>query len=222
VHTGEKPFVCDLPGCTAAFAQSGHLAAHIIRWHNDTYIARRKIEEERVCAALLQRGWVEWFHPETMPPPGSFKREKRIDFKCVDAQETWSRIDFVLGVNTGYLFLEVDESQHRFGYNAMLGCDMKRMAKVMASVTIEAGTSLPNIFWLRYNPHAWHVDGALRSVPKAEREAWLCDYVSDLTLTQCLTIGYAYYDASDGVLEVLENEEYHPDFATVAIDLRRA
>ena len=218
-HTGERPYACDVPGCTAAFAQSGTLERHIMRCHTDTYIARRKVQEERVCAAIVARGWTEWFHPETMPPPGSFKREKRIDFQCVDAQETWCRIDFVLGMDTGYVFLEVDESQHRFGYDAMLGCDMKRMAKVMASVTIEAGTSLPNVFWLRYNPHAWHVDGALRSVPKAEREAWLCAYLSDLTLHRRLTIGYAYYDSTDGALEVLNNDEYHPDFAEVAVNL---
>ena len=211
--------MCDVPGCTKAFATSGNLAVHVMKCHTDTYIARRKIEEERVCAALVTCGWTEWFHPETMPPPGAFKREKRIDFQCVDAQETWCRIDFVLGMETGYVFLEVDESQHRFGYDAMLGCDMKRMAKVMASVTIEAGTSLPNVFWLRYNPHAWRVDGALRSLPKAEREAWLCAYVSDLSLQRRLTIGYAYYDSTDGALEVLDNDEYHPDFAEVAVDL---
>ena len=218
-HTGEKPYACDIPGCTETFAQSGTLVKHSMRRHTDTYIARRKIQEERVCTALKARGWKEWYHPETMPPPGSFKREKRIDFQCVDSQETWCRIDFVLGMNTGYVFLEVDESQHRFGYDAMLGCDMKRMAKVMASVTIEAGTSLPNVFWLRYNPHAWRVDGALRSVLKAEREAWLCAYLSDLTLHRRLRIGYAYYDSTDGVLEVLNNDEYHSDFADVVVNL---
>ncbi len=83
-----------------------------------------------------------------MPPPKAFKREKRINSRCVDAQGTWCRIDLVLGMDTGYVFLEVDEYQHRFGYDAMLSCDMKRMAKVMASLTNEAGTIMPNVSWL--------------------------------------------------------------------------
>ena len=72
---------------------------------------------------------------------------------------------------------------------------------------------------MRYNPHAWRVDGALRSVLKAEREAWLCAYLSDLTLQRRLTIGYAYYDSTDGVLQVLKNDEYHSDFADVVVNL---
>ena len=28
VHTGEKPYVCDWPGCDYAAAQRGHLTAH--------------------------------------------------------------------------------------------------------------------------------------------------------------------------------------------------
>ena len=27
-HTGEKPYVCDYPGCTKAFTQSGQLKTH--------------------------------------------------------------------------------------------------------------------------------------------------------------------------------------------------
>jgi len=28
--------------------------------------------------ALIEAEWKEWFHPEILPPPGHFKREKRI------------------------------------------------------------------------------------------------------------------------------------------------
>jgi len=34
-----------------------------------------------------------------------------------------------------------------------------------------------------------------------------------------MQIGYAYYDSTEGDLEVLFNEEYHPEFASVAVDL---
>ena len=56
-------------------------------------------------------------------------------------------------------------------------------------------------------------------MPKADREAWLCAYVNTLTLDRLLSIGYAYYDSSGGLLEVLDNEEYHPEFADVAVDM---
>ena len=45
--------------------------------------------------------------------------------------------------------IQVDENQHQFGYGANLSCDMKRMAKVMTSLTVEAGAALPHIYWLR-------------------------------------------------------------------------
>lgn len=96
---------------------------------------------------------------------------------------------------------------------------MKRIAKVMASMIFEAGAAMPNIFWLRYNPHAWRIDGVLQTVPKLARESWLCAFVSELTIDRPLTIGYAYYDASDGALDVLANEYYHPELANVAVDL---
>jgi hypothetical protein len=155
-----------------------------------------------------------------MPPPKCFKREKRIDFACVDAGETWCRIDFVLGLpTTGYAFLEIDEHQHRFGYDAMLSCDMKRMGRVMESLMQEAGNFMPSVFWIRYNPHEWHVDGVLKSFPKAERELWLCNFVSELAPHQPLTMGYAFYDSSDDTLDVLKNDQFHAHYAEIALDL---
>jgi hypothetical protein len=221
-HTGERPFKCDFPGCTEAFAQSSNRTTHMKRWHNDTYVARRKIQEQRVCDALLAAGLAEWFHPEAMPPLGHFKREKRIDFACVDAGDTFGRLDFVVAVAGGYVFLEVDEHQHEFGYDANLSCDMKRMAKVMTSLTIEAGDNVPRVLWLRYNPHAYRVDGDLVSIPKVQREEWLVAFLRDAVLDAPLAIAYAFYDSADGQLEVLGNAEYHASFRDVASDVSPA
>jgi len=154
-----------------------------------------------------------------MPPNGHFKREKRIDFKCVDSNDTWCYIDFVLGLNSGYVFLEIDEHQHRFGYNNdTLSCDMKRMSKVMSSLTCEM-ENIPNIMWVRYNPNDWCIDNIKQEIPKEKREIWLINYLQDLILESQLIIGYAYYDTVDNILEVLCNDEYHPQFANVAINL---
>lgn len=84
---------------------------------------------------------------------------------------------------------------------------------------MEAGEQVPRIAWVRYNPHACHVDGALHQMPKADREAWLGKYVKEMKLTDPLSIAYAFYDSTEDVLEVLQNEEYHPEFRCVASDI---
>ena len=120
--------------------------------------------------------------------------------------------------------MEVDENQHMFGYGSTLSCDMKRMSKVMASIAFESLQggdlfTIPLIFWLRYNPNAWHMDGVLQNRSKVSREEWLCRLLSNLEVKTELTIGYAFYDTVKGCLEVLNNTEYHPQMAKVAIDL---
>ena len=167
---------------------------------------------------LLDNGLQEWFHPELMPPIGYFKREKKIDFSCVDSEDTWCFIDFVIGVHGGFLFLEVDENQHQFGYNGKLSCDMKRMNKVMTSLIFESWMCMPPMYWLRYNPNAWHIDGELQHVLKVDREAWLQAFVARAItdgLHMPLQVGYAYYDVTDDTLEVLSN----PDFNAVWKDI---
>ena len=217
IHTGETPFHCDICDCKFLYPQAMYW--HVKSVHNDAYIARHKQQEARVCDALIASGWKEWFHPEIMPPTYHFKREKKIDFSCVDSNDTWCRIDFVLGYDSGYVFLEVDENQHKFGYyNDTLACDMKRMGKVMTSLTLETD-KVPNIMWLRYNPNAYRIDGELQSISKKDREAWLTEYLIKLVLDTPLSIGYAFYDMVEDDLEVLYNEEYHDEFKSIAYSL---
>lgn len=194
---------------------------HIKRMHNDVYVARKKQEEERVRAVLINAGWQESFATVNVPPVGFFKREKRIDFKCANVQSAtqYCRIDFVLSTRGGLVFLEVDENQHQYGYDASVSCDMKRMSHVMETLFVELGEALPYVYWLRYNPSAWHVDGALVRVPKAEREARLVRWLGDFEAVQPLEIGYAFYDREGDELLVLENEAYNPQYREVAVDL---
>ena len=214
--------------CTYQSKHSSNLYAHIRRVHARVYAQRKKAQEERVRSALLAAGWKEYTLAETMPPVGFFRREKRIDFKCakLESRTTWCRIDFVLGVPNGYIFLEVDEGQHKFGYGDELSCDMKRMACVMESLAVETEYNLPNLYWLRYNPNAWRVDGNLCSIPKVEREARLVAWLSSFECVNQFGIGYAFYDceAADedgapGRLCVLENTEYNPQYASAVENL---
>ena len=217
-HTGEKPYTCDVDGCTKAFVVSSKLHVHIQRHHNATYVARKKVAEERVRTRLLKEGWKEHFG-DTLPLVGYFKRELRIDFTCLDPNSSYGRIDFVIWTPGGLVFLEVDEHQHRFGYHAELSCDMKRMNQVMASLTLELGDARPHVYWLRYNPNAWHLDEETQRVPTAEREDRLMAYLAAVNLTEPLQVGYAYYDTYMGELEVLQNEDYHSEWAEVTHDL---
>ena len=212
---------CDQPGCEYKTKRACTLLRHVSTQHNDVYVARQKKQEERVRSALLDGGFVEYFATANIPPVGYFKREKRIDFRCADVQSStaYARIDFVVSTSGGIVFLEVDEGQHLYGYDALVSCDMKRMSHVMESLAVELGDALPSIYWLRYNPDAYHVDGDLVRVPKADREQRLLDWLRAFESSSPLGIGYAFYDTEDGALCVLDNESYSPHLAEVVDDL---
>ena len=159
------------------------------------------------------------FQSDTMPPVGYFKREKRIDFECAGVQSAtkFAKIDFVVAISTGYVLLEVDENQHRFGYDAELSCDMRRMSHVMESVAVEFNcTDVPRLYWLRYNPNAWRVDGELRKVPKSTREAGLVRWLQGIEISHPVSIGYAFYDTDMGTPNVLTNPHFNRHYAAVA------
>ena len=96
---------------------------------------------------------------------------------------------------------------------------MKRMSHVMESLTVELGDALPHVYWLRYNPNAYHVDGDLVRVPKADREKRLLGWLSGFESPGPLGIGYAFYDEEDGMLSVLDNDSYNPHYAEVVQNL---
>lgn len=113
----------------------------------------------------------------------------------------------------------MDENQHQYGYDASISCDMKRMSHTMETLFVELGEALPYVYWLRYNPNAWHVDGDLVRVRKDDREARLVRWLGEFEAVSPLGIGYAFYDTEDGALSVLDNEEYNREYAEVVDDL---
>ena len=264
-HTGNRPFKCEI--CNAklrtenpntieekAFAQSSQLHEHMRIHHNPEYVARRRVQEEAVNGVLIDAGWKPHYDSETLPRPGFFKREHRIDFDCaavrmgdepapkrrkgqkkkVDEVSHYCKIDFILNVGGIYVFLEVDEFQHRFGLRqgdaAALSCDAKRMSNVQVSMCIELGDQVPPVYWLRWNPHSWHIDGELVSgILKEERRERLVNFlappptdgptgrwVGHVALT---TIGYAFYDRVDDTLDVLRSGEYNAELRPCVVDL---
>ena len=142
-----------------------------------------------------------------MPPAGHFKREERVDFRCVDlSDKSCARIDFVLGLATGgYVLLEVDENQHRYGYGSGSSCDAKRMSTVMGSLRVEtsqAGGHAARAL-AAVQPEVRTASTARCGPSQKRAEAWLCSFLAGLELTEDLAIGYAYYDASGGACDVV-------------------
>ena len=250
---------CDQLDCDYKAKQFGRLMDHMKRMHWTTFCARKKEQEERVRTALLAAGWKEYFASDTLPPPGYFKREHVIDFECVtplvngtaplpprgerpkkvrkkakDQDATpnlYCRIDFVLGYEGGgFVFLEVDEHQHRFGFrqgdSAAISCDAKRVANVHTSLTLEFSSTpsgAPSVYWLRYNPHEWHVDGVTTRMPKADREARLCAFLERYEPMQPVALGYAFFDydeADGGTLDVVTADEFPEVFLDCTYNLK--
>lgn len=105
------------------------------------------------------------------------------------------------------MFLKVDENQHRFGYDSMMSCDMKRMTDVQATV-IQSDDDIPPIYWMRYNPNTVHVDGVTVRIPREDRHKHLIKQIKNVTPSDVLRIEYMYYDTTNGVLDVFDNPEY--------------
>ena len=200
---------CEFTMCDYRAKQKSNLNIHWNRCHSARAVQRHKRAEMKVEKALLAAGYTMCdFKGDLAPPAGHFRREVHIDFRCVgDMQSKFARLDFVVGVEEGLVFLEVDENQHRFGYDADQSCDNKRMAKVGESLTIgatKASCIPPRMRWIRYNPHARRIDGVLRKTPTKQRLKRLVEVIEGGTEF----VEYLYYDEEEGVPTPLLRESY--------------
>lgn len=189
-HTGERPYKCPHPGCDAAFPRGDTLKAHDFYYHTAEGQQKRKREEERIAKLLTNAG---------VP----FKREHYVTFGCFGG--SFARIDFIIDRNGKVIVIEVDEDQHRqYG----VACEVARMLSIYESWMLE-GNTLP-VHIIRYNPHAFQVDGKSIRVTKKDREAQLLRAIDEAaeSATEGLQVQYMYYDMVDGKPAMVQDEAF--------------
>lgn len=198
---GEKQFKCKDENCSYEAHYQFVIDRHYEKIHSEEGMLRQKRQEEKIARLLTKHG---------IP----FAREHSISFSCISDANKYARIDFVIEMNGGIIFLEVDEHQHRFGYDSV-NCDLKRMSYVMESL-VYSGNTLP-ILWLRYNPNVYRENGIKQLIRQYEREEVLVDFMRNWTPGSDMEIKYFYYNLVDGELEIHRNEEYDDYFKSLCI-----
>ena len=163
LHRPDKDLKCPDENCPYESCYKRYIRLHYNRIHTEEGMLRQKKQEEKIAKQLTKHSI-------------SFAREHSISFSCISDANKYARIDFVIEINGGIIFLEVDEHQHRFGYYSV-NCDLKRMSYVMESL-VYSGNTLP-ILWLRYNPNAYSVNGIKQCISQYEREDTLIDFMKN-------------------------------------------
>lgn len=228
VHVGERPYTCT--ECDTSYTCASTLKAHVRRWHTYEGQARQKKHEQRFCRALIAAGYTEVSLGDASPHPGTFVREKVIDFKCAEVwkKRSHARLDFVICPKNSHgvlVFAEVDEGQHCYGFDNGVGysCDARRMRAVMSSIMLSEGDDNNQIIWLRYNPNAYKIGGILCKKRVKDKEAEIIEWLDSPNLkSNNMKIVYAFYDEdSNRNLRVVSDPEYPSDFIEVVEKLPR-
>ena len=185
---------------------NSHLKSHHRSYHTKEGQSEHKREEQKVAKMLDANGF-------------KYKREHTIDMRCAggegDGLAVRARGDFLLEFGATVLILEVDEFQHS-GYG--VSCDVERMCRIIEALRIE-GCEL-RIAFVRYNPHAFKVDGHVRRVrttKRLERLAELLRKLQSETLDPKLMgdvrTYYMFYDADKVGRPTIFGDEMYSDLA---------
>ena len=121
----------------------------------------------------------------------NMKNDKIYDISC-----SKKRIDGIYDCTTHYVFLEVDEFQHKKG---KYECEIIRMKNLSQEF---GGT--PVIF-IRFNPDLYKTDGKTFRANIEGRMPLLMDTIKKLKTHKCnnlLSVIYLYYDGFNGKIKI--------------------
>ena len=76
------------------------------------------------------------------------------------------------------------------------------------------------IAFLRYNPHAYKIDGTTRRCTKTMREARLLQVLRDWTFGKSFDVAYMYYDSNEGSPVIFADPLYDSTFKMVSRSLQ--
>lgn len=208
LHVDSLPIICPHEDCDAAFRQGAHLKAHVHYYHTEKGQQERKLEESAVAKALDEAGL-------------DYTGEHLVQFRCMaDVEGRNARVDFVLIQNGVVILLEVDEYQHE-SYSMV--CETSRMVKIHEALIL-GGNELPVVF-LRFNPHAFKVDGKTKKTTKKTRYAKLIDSIKNLNAAKVppFSTQYLYYNCNtvNNKLRpcVFDDEEYSNHLSSCCADV---
>lgn len=187
IHERAKPFACPFPDCDYANAQKSNLTTHIEGMHSEDAVKHRKNEEERVSKLLMENGI-------------KFEENRFVALNAEDGKIRRAVVDFVIANETCVFLLEVDERQHN-RYD--LDYEVSRMYQVRNALVAEQRDEMlgKKIVWIRYNPHAFNVNGAQRGrhLSKEKREARLLQVLTEFQAEDddlSMNLIYMYYDTT--------------------------
>jgi hypothetical protein len=151
---------------------------------------RRKKKEERLAKFLASAGYT----PD---------REPIVQF-CGEGSRRFARVDFVIYKTDRIVIIECDEDAHR---REGVLCDVTRMLDIAAQHMLRSDHRL---HFVRFNPDAYAIDGAVQKPLMGERHRELLLAIEDAT-TAPLTITYICYDTTRGIADVTKSDEFPLD-----------
>lgn len=205
VHINAREFKCEIDNCGYDFNLYSVLKKHMNEYHSEKAIQNKKKQETKI-AKLLDKYNI------------NYKREHQINFQCLDnINKNFARIDFLILKDSGVIFLEIDENQHRFGEYSIL-CDMSRMTYIIEALMLD-GNTLPILF-IRYNPNAIKVDGVNKLITKSTRQNKLIEFINNYQFNNeiPLQIQYMYYNITNSKLEIHNDPDYDDNIIETCIE----
>lgn len=194
VHLKLKLFECQNCHCDAKFNSKGHLDRHYLAMHSHQGMQRQKKEEEALKKVFVENK-VE------------FHREYYIDFRQIDkaSERKCAKVDFVIEKEAAIFCVECDERQHE---DESIMCETARMTRIFEYYQLNSKTCTKKVCFVRFNPHAFKVNGMTQKTLKKTRYLTLVNFLNEHEPKQQLEIWYMYYDRQDNLPKILSDSEY--------------